>query len=261
MVTRMKFALILMGVALTAMTFGQMALADTTVGNDIPNISYFVNTGELSFYDDGQGVDILLLNGPQPAVTGQVDWLDAYGGGVDPLPGAMPGPDGGLWDVRYANEAQQYLNLGGIETGLGVPPDACGAGCAEDVFGSYILADYGLGLVSADFSGADYGGFADNAMASTSIDFSLSGDYDGSGLVGGGDLALVLNNWGDDVDVTGIPMGWVNHFPSGLIGGGELAGVLGSWGDEFIDFPPAAVPEPASALLLLVAAAGLLRRR
>ena len=184
MVTRMKFTLILMGVASIAL-IGHTALADSTVGNEVPNISYFVNTGEIQFYDDLLGgVFEVLLNGPVPAVTGEIDWVDSYGGGAIPLPGSMPGDDGGLWDVRYFNGAQQYINLGGLDSALGTAPPECGAGCVVDVEGAYILADYGLGLVGTDFGSADYGNFAGSVSADTSIDLSLAGDYDGDGLRG-----------------------------------------------------------------------------
>ena len=58
----------------------------------------------------------------------------------------------------------------------------------------------------------------------------LNGDYNASGQVEQGDLDLVLQNWGDDVDVTGVPAGWVNDLPSGQIEQTELDGVLAELG-------------------------------
>ncbi len=90
----------------------------------------------------------------------------------------------------------------------------------------------------------------------------VAGDYDNSGQVGQGDLDLVLQNWGDNTDVTGIPAGWVNDLPQGQIEQTELDGILQNWGETAApDFRGTMlVPEPALAVPLLMMAAARHRR-
>ena len=81
----------------------------------------------------------------------------------------------------------------------------------------------------------------------------VEGDYNGDGFVSQPDLDLVLLNWGDAV----LPEGFVGEgrIPGGgpfdgLMSQNELDGVLLNWGDG--SPPVVAVPEPASAVGLLV---------
>ena len=71
----------------------------------------------------------------------------------------------------------------------------------------------------------------------------LLGDYDGSGMVGAGDLGLVLGSWGSDM----IPPEWVNQIPMGTVGAGELSVVLNEWGNSASLL---AIPEPSSVVLM-----------
>ncbi len=80
---------------------------------------------------------------------------------------------------------------------------------------------------------------------------NLIGDYNSSGQIEQGDLDLVLQNWGADTAVTGIPRGWTNDSPQGQIEQTELDKVLQNWGSTAApDFSGSAVPEPASLALL-----------
>ncbi len=89
---------------------------------------------------------------------------------------------------------------------------------------------------------------------------TVPGDYDNSGQVDQGDLDLVLQNWGLDVDATAIPNAWVNDRPDGLVDQAELDGVLSNWGDALApEFGGAAVPEPVGVGLL--AGLGAARRK
>ncbi len=97
---------------------------------------------------------------------------------------------------------------------------------------------------------------------------SITGDFNNSGQVEQGDLDLVLQNWGLDTSVTGIPAGWGNDLPGGQIEQTELDRVLQNWGSTTApDFqgsnlpgvPGAGVPEPAA--LGVFAMVGLLCRR
>ncbi len=92
---------------------------------------------------------------------------------------------------------------------------------------------------------------------------ALIGDYNFSGQVEQGDLDLVLQNWGVDSNVDGVPAGWLADLPTGLIEQNELDRVLTNWGDTASpDFAGASnVPEPASLILLTGLSAALTRRR
>ncbi len=90
----------------------------------------------------------------------------------------------------------------------------------------------------------------------------LVGDFDGSGVVSGGDLDLVLLNWGQ-TDPTGSPAGWTTLQPhDGRVTQNELDAVLQNWGRGLSpDFAGAAVPEPGVVAGWFVAAAAFRRRR
>ena len=110
----------------------------------------------------------------------------------------------------------------------------------------------------------------------------LAGDFDGSGDVGQGDLALVLDNWGTLVadGESPDPVNWINadDVTASLIGQDELALVLQNWGntsailaelDNIVSVTDLTdeqiinlIPEPASvALVLCGLAGGLMSRR
>ena len=87
----------------------------------------------------------------------------------------------------------------------------------------------------------------------------LPGDFNGDGFVDGGDLSLLLGNWGSNVPPS--PTGWDGAQPTEpLIDASELSALLGTWGQGT---PPSAasgvapVPEPAACLLLGLASVTL----
>ncbi|MEZ6193895.1 MAG: matrixin family metalloprotease [Phycisphaerales bacterium] len=86
----------------------------------------------------------------------------------------------------------------------------------------------------------------------------ITGDLDGDGFVGIADLNIVLGNWNLNVSA-GV---WLDGDPSGdgFVGIEDLNAVLGNWN---AGTPPtaSAVPEPASAMLLGLAGAGLIGRK
>jgi len=80
----------------------------------------------------------------------------------------------------------------------------------------------------------------------------IAGDYDDSREVAVDDLNLVLFNW--DAPGASLPSEWVNDRPAGNVGINELNGVLFNWGKTS---SIAAVPEPASGLLLALVSCGM----
>ncbi len=115
--------------------------------------------------------------------------------------------------------------------------------------------DLPLGLIWAvSYSGTD---------VTVSVVAGLRGDYNDNGQVEQGDLDLVLQNWGKDVRVTGVPTGWTNDLPFGVIEQNELDPVLQNWGSTAVpDFRGFTVPEPAAVVCLGgLASLARLRRR
>ena len=92
---------------------------------------------------------------------------------------------------------------------------------------------------------------------------AITGDFNGSGQVEQGDLDLVLQNWGDDTGVTGIPAGWINDNDQlGQIEQTELDRVLQNWGSTSApDFAGSAVPEPGTLALVGLGGLTMIRRR
>lgn len=89
----------------------------------------------------------------------------------------------------------------------------------------------------------------------------LTGDYNNNGLVEQEDLDLVLANWGNNAAL--VPATWTNDLPTGNIDQEELDRVLANWGTATAAASAAVVPEPATAVLLVIALAGaaVVRRR
>jgi hypothetical protein len=82
-----------------------------------------------------------------------------------------------------------------------------------------------------------------------------TGDFNGDGRVDGGDLSLLLANWGATVPPN--PSGWTGAAPTATgIDADELSRLLANWGFG----TSTAIPEPTGVLLAGVAMLGLVRR-
>ena len=125
-----------------------------------------------------------------------------------------------------------------------------------NAFSVSALALVGLG----PFNASD-GTTWDNVTITTGVIPELAGDLNGDGFVGQDDLNIVLGDWGN------MPPGDPRADPSGdgFVGQDDLNPVLADWGQGT---PPvtlagsslsaAAVPEPQSLLLAVIAIAGAL---
>jgi hypothetical protein len=83
-----------------------------------------------------------------------------------------------------------------------------------------------------------------------------SGDFNGDGRVDGGDLSLLLANWGSTVPPN--PSGWTGDLPTATgIDADELSRLLANWGFG----TSTAIPEPSAAILAMLAGFGMARRR
>lgn len=83
----------------------------------------------------------------------------------------------------------------------------------------------------------------------------LPGDLDANGLVAGGDLDIIRANWGRQVEAGALNLGDASG--DGIVNATDLDIVRANWGAR----AAAAVPEPASVVLLAFAAAALRRTR
>jgi autotransporter-associated beta strand protein len=85
---------------------------------------------------------------------------------------------------------------------------------------------------------------------------SQSGDFNGDGRVDGGDLSLLLANWGSTVPPN--PSGWTGNLPTAPgIDADELSRLLANWGFG----TSTAIPEPAAAVLMLLASTAVVGSR
>ena len=190
--------------------------------------------------------NVILADGEQ--ITGTFDWtfsVDDFEGGSGVFT-TLEIP----WTTKY-NFADGNLTIdiqtGSIEiTGDGNYHDA-GLGVSlkfpSQPFTPTQSASIDLTLSKFECCG---NGFKDQPFLSGNIVPStvLAGDFNNSGLVDVDDLNLVLFHWNEPA-----PDEWVNMVPAGVVGVAELNGVLFNWNNS----AAVAVPEPASALLILFA--------
>ncbi|MEM9752051.1 MAG: PEP-CTERM sorting domain-containing protein [Planctomycetota bacterium] len=158
------------------------------------------------------------------------------------------------------NPNAQWNDVTGGYLGLSFPDEA-----GTVTFYAWVRMDInntnGTMFIDAAFASDDPAGIVAGQIGTT-------GDYDGSGSVEQGDLNLVLNNWGRNVDPiadggNGVPNGWVNNLPLGTVDQEELNLVLNNWGSTSTQpvVPAFAVPEPGTLGLLAAGAIGLAAKR
>jgi len=206
----------------------------------------------------------LLINGDQSGATGAVTVkLDAMLGGGGRVGGNVTVEDGGglVWNFDGSTGTTLDL-LGTLDFAPGWALTLTGTGTPtgdQDL----VIASGGITGFAAPTS-IDYGttGWSDVTVQEDSgrihLSFSLAGDANGDGFIDDDDLAVLLSNWEQD---PGTITTWeLGDFTADTdVDDDDLAVLLGNWTGS----PPggAAVPEPASAVLLAIGAATLLWRR
>ncbi len=131
-----------------------------------------------------------------------------------------------------------------------------GTGDGVSTFWSFSIPDEEIFSVRIQGTGVQPGSFGLGLDLLNARSAGAPGNYNGgTGQVEQGDLDLVLQNWGVNTDVAGVPAGWVSDLPSGLIEQTELDKVLQNWGSTSapnLRGKAHLVPEPAAITALLL---------
>ena len=129
-------------------------------------------------------------------------------------------------------------------------------GATQDLEFEYLLPGETVGTAGT----VVYGAITD--VEAPGGDF-IPGDFAGDGAVEGADLSLLLGNWGADVST--VPATWDGDPPTPpFVDGDDLSRLLGNWGNTAgggAGATVAAVPEPTTVGLLMLAALGLAATR
>ena len=262
--------------------------ADDVLGNNIPNIDYNPDDGLLSVITDGADLISLLIEGPQAMSIdrwsegtdgdGVLGWTQRYFSGKEQWVGAGSALAGGSVTQGTYQIATYPLGLGANDFG-GVE---IGTQSFGTLFTGVNVGDVG---VACDFDGDGICDTADIDMIT--IELAAGGnnldlDIDGSGAVDTGDIAewrsvaATENGWAEpylagdanldgsinSADLNKVGLNWQqaqNRFSegdfngSGLVDAADLNAIGLRWQDSIaLAASSAAVPEPASALMLVI---------
>ena len=159
-------------VTLTALLIAGPAHADDVSGNNIPNITYNADNGQLTILTDGADLISLLIDGPQ--ATSIDRWQDGTNG---------DGVNG--WAQAYFNGKEQWVGSGSAVSGGSV------------IDGSYDIATYSAGLTAADFGQVEVGTQSFGTLF-TNISFGVGPvcDLDGDGVCDITDIDILTNQAG-----------------------------------------------------------------
>jgi hypothetical protein len=242
LVTRKLAALaIITGVLIS----GSQVFADNVLNNSIPNVQLTkdknaANPTRFKVYTDGMQMTSLLATGPAPSTV--LRWLNGTT------------QDGAKWSTAYFNGKQQWIITGAFET----PPVG-----ANNVQGSFYIADYPAGTTKASFPGAtpvEHAKQSPQGTVFTDVTFGLTADYAGDGGVGLTDLNILLANFGKTLaqTVAAGPNQWKFDFTvDPVVGLNDLNRLLSNFGSA----GPAPVPEPVAGGFALFGMLALAVRR
>ncbi len=207
-------------------------------GNDIPWDKFFLDTGaQITVISES----VAFMLGYQ--VGDAEDFIEVQGAG-----GAVVNAP-----VITLDSVELLTSDGGITMNsvpvavLNVPDPRDGVNPVPGILGTNLFNDRNI-VINPEVG---------NAFVAISDVVLVAGDLDGDGFVGLSDLDIVLNNWNQTVTegdfLSGDPTG------DGFVGLSDLDIVLNNWNAGTP--PPAAIPEPGTVALLLVAGSAVLRRR
>ena len=222
--------------------------------------------------EDGQECTILGVGNTGTGLTGEVSGsggarraadtyvyanADAWGWGEHALLTWFRSPTGGAVDLEGGSAHGDsggglLLNVNGEYAIAGVQSLAWWGGGGGDTIGKYNTG--GVYVRSGPLNNW----ITQYATDAVIVSDQLPGDVNGDGFVGGDDLTIILEYWGQSV--TGREQGDLNG--DFFVGGDDYSEVLTHWGEGIPPDPLlAGMPEPATLALLLLAGLPVLRRR
>ena len=161
-------------VILAALMAAAPTLADEDIGNNIPNIVYNPDNGNMSILTDGADIISLLIAGPQ-AVS-----IDRWADGT-----SSDGING--WAQQYFNDKEQWVGNGSAVAGGSVAQ------------GEYDIATYAAGLTNQDFGDVEIGTQSFGTLF-TNVSFDtpplVPCDLDGDGDCDITDIDMLTNRAG-----------------------------------------------------------------
>ena len=194
--------------------------------------------------------------GTQNFATLSLQFLDANGDLIDSTPGDFTGDNQTTFAAIDGRDVNAVADVFLEASTSAIAPEDTAFVRVQALFAT----PTGLEGGAVQFDNFDL-----RLLTAIEAELFITGDYNGDGFVGQQDLDLVLLNFGDTELPDGFEEGALaGGLPfDGLIGQDELDGVLLNFGDgtAVASANLSAVPEPATAALLLVGGVAMTTRR